>query len=563
VPDTGARHPMTVRFKVMLFAAVAVGLVALMGGTLFHHSARGQLSMRLVLGIQERTEGYSQLFEEAILFQHELIHAHETGGDMRAVLQTHVRRADEGFSRLRELLARERELAGSENLASKQERLERLERGYRQWMVGAAATASETSEGAELRLLHASLEAFERDVEPLLQRAWEAERAALAEQKRVRFSAFQRQRVLGVALPLVALGLMLVLAGSILLPLHRSMRELLKAAERIGRGDFEYAMPAAGADEFGTQARAFNRMATELRDTVLEKQRLVREQNALLEETVRQRTAELEQANTRLTHSLRELQATQERLLFADRLATIGRLAAGVGHEINNPLAFILSNLNYVEQELARLDIAPASREELPQLQEALAEAREGAERVRTIVQDLKVLSHPDAMEKGPVELGQVLRLAAKMATPQVRDRARLVEDWDALPLIEGNSARLCQVFLNLLLNAAQAIAPGQAREQEIRLSAREDAEAPDRVVVEVRDTGCGIAPEHLEHIFEPFFTTKPVGVGSGLGLSICHGIITAHGGDISVESAPGRGTTFRVSLLRAQPAFAALKTVA
>ncbi|HLM48731.1 MAG TPA: ATP-binding protein, partial [Myxococcaceae bacterium] len=120
-----------------------------------------------------------------------------------------------------------------------------------------------------------------------------------------------------------------------------------------------------------------------------------------------------------------------------------------------------------------------------------------------------------------------------------------------------------CQVFLNLLLNAAQAIAPGQAREQEIRLSAREDAEDPDRVVVEVRDTGCGIAPEHLERIFEPFFTTKPVGVGSGLGLSICHGIITAHGGDISVESAPGRGTTFRVSLPRARPAFAALKTVA
>jgi signal transduction histidine kinase len=551
---------MTVRFKVVLFAAVAVGLVGLIGGTLFHHSTRGKLSMELVLGTQERTEGYSQLFEGAVLFLHELIHAHEVGGDMGAVLQAHQRRADVEFSRLGALLARERELAGSEKTGGKQERLTRLERAYRHWMVRATASASET---AEPRLLHTSLEAFGRDVEPLLREAWAVERSVLAEHKHVRFSAFQRQRVLGVALPLVALGLMIALAVSILLPLHRSMREMLKAAERIGRGDFEHAMPAERTDEFGTQARAFNRMATELRDTVLEKQRLVREQNALLEETVRQRTTELEQANTRLTDSLRRLEATQEQLLFADRLATIGRLAAGVGHEINNPLAFILSNLHYVQRELERMDVPAASRDDQQQLREALAEAREGAERVRSIVQDLKMLSHPDSMEKGPVDLGQVLRLAAKMAAHQIRDRARLVEAWEAPPLIEGNSGRLCQVFLNLLLNAAQAIAPGQAQHQEIRLSTREDAEDPGLLVVEVSDTGRGIAPEHLERIFEPFFTTKPVGVGSGLGLSICHGIITAHGGKISVESTPGRGTTFRVSLPLASASASALKNVA
>ena len=367
---------MTVRFKVVLFAAVAVGLVGLMGGTLFYHSTRGQRSMSLVLGTQEKTESYSQLFEEAVLFQRELIHAHEERGDMRAVLQVHERRTDARFSRLRELLAQERELAGDEETAGREERLAQLERMYRQWMEHVAASASGDAEGSELRLLHASLDTFERDVEPLLKQEWEAERAALAEQKRVRFSAFRRQRVLGVSLPLVALGLMLTLAVSILLPLHRSMREMLKAAERVGRGDFEHAMPVGRADEFGTQARAFNRMATEVRDTVLEKQRLVREQaeaseremrryNALLEETVRERTAALEQTNVRLMDSLRQLQSTQGQLLLADRLATVGRLAAGVGHEINNPLAFILSNLRFIQQELERSENASPAHPEL------------------------------------------------------------------------------------------------------------------------------------------------------------------------------------------------------
>jgi signal transduction histidine kinase/HAMP domain-containing protein len=567
---------MTVRFKVLLFAAVAVGLVGLIGGRLFYHSTQGRLSMELVLRTQEKAEGYSQLFEGAVLYQHALLHAYEVGGDMRAVLQEYERRTTQEFSRLRELLSQERKLAGSVGLLSKEERLarlERLERAYRHWMEQSTLRASRTPEEAELKLLHASLDSFEQEVEPLLKQERETERAELDEHKRARFSAFQLQKFLGVALPLVTLGLMLVLSMAILLPLHRSMREMLKAAERIGRGDFEHALPEGRTDEFGTQARAFNRMATELRDTVLEKQRLVREQaeaseremrryNALLEETVRQRTAELEQANARLTESLRQLQSTQEQLLFSDRLATIGRLAASVGHEINNPLAFILSNLHYVQRELKRMDGGVSLPEERQEMMDALAEAREGAERVRSIVQDLRMLSHPDSMEKSPVDLGQVLRSAAKMAAHEIRDRARLVEAWKNPPLIEGNSARLCQVFLNLLINAAHAIAPGRAEHNEIRLTTRAEEDS-GRVLVEVSDTGCGIPAEHLARIFEPFFTTKPVGIGSGLGLSICQSIITAHGGKLSVESEPGRGTTFRVSLLRARPSSPALRTVA
>ncbi|MFY0525512.1 sensor histidine kinase [Archangium gephyra] len=271
-----------------------------------------------------------------------------------------------------------------------------------------------------------------------------------------------------------------------------------------------------------------------------------RHYTTLLEETVRQRTCELELANARLQESLKQLQAAQAQLLFADRLATIGQLAAGLGHEINNPLAFIVGNLDYVQQQLLRTGGA-TTPEEQQEMIEAIAEARDGAERVSLIVRDLKVLSHPNDMERGPVDVVASLRGAVKVAAYELRDRARLVESLEAVPRVHAHKARLCQVFLNLLINAAHSISPGQTARNEIRISTR--MAGPHQVAVEVSDTGCGIPAENLERIFNPFFTTKPVGVGTGLGLSVCHGIITALGGEISVRSEVGQGTTFRVSL--------------
>ncbi|MDY7231345.1 sensor histidine kinase [Hyalangium rubrum] len=264
------------------------------------------------------------------------------------------------------------------------------------------------------------------------------------------------------------------------------------------------------------------------------------------EETVRTRTAQLEVANAQLADSLRRLQATQAQLVFADRLASMGQLAAGVGHEINNPLAYVLSNLHYLHKELNRTKGAP-SEEERAELLTAVADAREGAERVRVIVQDLKMLSRPDEVSSGRVDLEAVLRRAMKLAAHEVGRRARLVEALNEVPWVLGSEARLGQVFLNLLLNAAQAIPKGKVEEHAVRVVARR--QGAERVVVEVSDTGCGIAPENLERIFDPFFTTKPVGEGTGLGLSVCHGIIRSYGGEIHVESTPGRGSTFRVSL--------------
>jgi PAS domain S-box-containing protein len=240
-----------------------------------------------------------------------------------------------------------------------------------------------------------------------------------------------------------------------------------------------------------------------------------------------------------------ERKAMQAQLVVSDRLAAVGTLAAGVAHEINNPLAFVLSNLSFLSGELHGV------ARELPhgrtaEMEEVLREAMDGAHRVRQIVRDLRTFSRGDDEVATTVNLQAVLESAITMARGELRMRAQIVREYRDVPQVEGNEGRYGQVFLNLLINAAQAIAPGKPEQNEVRLVLRE---AGERVIIEVRDTGCGMPPEVRARIFDPFFTTKPVGEGTGLGLSICHGIITGFGGEITVESEEGRGSTFRVSL--------------
>jgi nitrogen-specific signal transduction histidine kinase/CheY-like chemotaxis protein len=241
----------------------------------------------------------------------------------------------------------------------------------------------------------------------------------------------------------------------------------------------------------------------------------------------------------------------QAQLLLTDRLASVGTLAAGVAHEINNPLAYIGANLSWIRRRLEAL--GPALGEGQAELVGALTDCQEGAERIRTIVQDLKTYSSHDAdAQVGPLDVNTVLEFAIRVSDNEVRQRARLVRELTAgLPRVSGGHARLGQVFLDLLVNASQAIASGGQNENEVRVRSRLDGEM---VLVEVEDTGSGIPPEVLPRIFDPFFTTKPVGGGTGLGLFICHGIITGMGGRIAAESQPGRGTTFRVWLPPAAP---------
>ncbi|MFL5356071.1 response regulator [Archangium sp.] len=245
-------------------------------------------------------------------------------------------------------------------------------------------------------------------------------------------------------------------------------------------------------------------------------------------------------------HILRDLterKQMQGRLLLADRMASLGTLAAGIAHEINNPLAFTLSNLEHLETELLPR-LGPADEE----ARKLLADARTGAGRVRDIVRQLKMFSRAEEdVRAEPVDVHHALETAISMAGNEIRHRARLVCDYAPEPLVaEANEGRLGQVFLNLLVNAAQAIPEGDVEHQEILVRTRPH---PEGVAIEVRDTGSGIAADHLERVFEPFFTTKPVGLGTGLGLSICHGIVTGFGGRMEVESQLGKGSTFRIIL--------------
>ncbi|HEX8792098.1 MAG TPA: PAS domain S-box protein [Polyangiaceae bacterium] len=247
-----------------------------------------------------------------------------------------------------------------------------------------------------------------------------------------------------------------------------------------------------------------------------------------------------------ICHDVTQRKQMEERLALAERMALVGRLASGVGHEINNPLAYMLGSLELARADLAAFDREAPAREGLERLERHVRTVREGAERVRDIVRDLKSLSATSEDRLGPVDVEHALDVAAATAAHEIRLRARLVKEYGSVARAWASEGRLTQVFVNLLVNAAQAIPDGEAHENEIRISTHDEGE---HVVVEIRDTGTGIAPQDLPRIFEPFFTTKAKGVGTGLGLSISHAIVAAHGGTLTAEPSSPRGALFRVTL--------------
>lgn len=233
-----------------------------------------------------------------------------------------------------------------------------------------------------------------------------------------------------------------------------------------------------------------------------------------------------------------ERKALQARVMQSDRLATLGTLAAGVAHEINNPLTYLLNNLTLLRGNAA---LSTVARNEL------LDEALDGAARVRDIVRGLKTFSRPSEEAPVSVNLQRVMDSSIRMAQAAVRHRAALHREYRPVPPVLANPSHLGQVFLNLIVNAAQAIKSGGTSAPRITLRTYEDAQG--RIVAEVEDTGPGMSPEIRERIFEPFFTTKPKGEGTGLGLYICRDILQAAGGSLELETAPGQGTLFKVIL--------------
>ncbi len=231
----------------------------------------------------------------------------------------------------------------------------------------------------------------------------------------------------------------------------------------------------------------------------------------------------------------------QERLVTADRLSSLALLAAGVAHEINNPIAYVLGS---IENARRNIEASPPDHE---QALSALSTALEGVDRVRLIVRDLGVLSRVDEHAMQSVDVHAVLDSTLTLAGSQVSGLARIVREYGEIPEARMNAARLGQVFLNLMVNAIEAMDQRQVSEREVRVRTSTDGDG--RPVIEVSDTGSGIPPELVERIFDPFFTTKPDGRNTGLGLAICHRLVVEAGGEITVDTAPGRGSTFRLTL--------------
>jgi two-component system NtrC family sensor kinase len=284
-----------------------------------------------------------------------------------------------------------------------------------------------------------------------------------------------------------------------------------------------------------------------------------------------ERVVRLEQTLAEQNRALREAQAA---LVQSEKLASLGQLAAGMAHEVNNPLAYVINNLAVLRRDVAAaLDLLAryrSARPRLAQIEPALAaelarteddsdmvetegsvprlfdRSLEGLKRVRDIVRNLQDFARLGEAEFKEADLNEGVRSTLEIIRYEVKKKALKVETHlGELPPVQCHAGKINQVFLNLLVNAVHACEPGGSIEVRTR---REDGGRPG-VVIEVVDNGCGIPAEHMPRLFDPFFTTKPIGQGTGLGLAVSYGIVRDHGGRIEVESAPGHGSLFRVRL--------------
>jgi two-component system, NtrC family, sensor kinase len=303
---------------------------------------------------------------------------------------------------------------------------------------------------------------------------------------------------------------------------------------------------------------------------------------ALLSHSLDEMSRELNERNDALRRErdeqaamARRLEEAHNQLLQSEKMASVGQLAAGVAHEINNPVGYINSNLNTLGEcvgdlfellecyERSEAEMSPARQASLARLRERidlsylknelpalLGESREGINRVKKIVNDLKDFSHSDTGVFTWANVHQGLDSTLNIATNEIKYKADVVREYGDIPDIECLPSQLNQVFMNLVVNAAQAMDEAKRG----RITVRTGMLDGNTVTIEVSDNGSGITEKNLVRIFDPFFTTKPIGKGTGLGLSLSYGIIQKHHGSIHVESVVGEGTTFRICLPVCQP---------
>ncbi len=384
--------------------------------------------------------------------------------------------------------------------------------------------------------------------------------------------------VLGVAGLLVAV-LSIWLGGFFSARLSAIFEKLVGTAEAVAVGHYPTVWQSSRVAEFTRLIDSLHRMslAVQERESALSRsQAELMELNQSLEQRVKERTTELMQVNSALQAEetyqkelAKQLAEAQNQLLQSEKMASIGQLAAGLAHEINNPVGFVNSNLVSLKRYVAdmleilssyethEMEMPPATRTVLSELKSRLDfaylrddvvtlmnESLGGLERVKRIVQDMKDFSHVGTAEKIIANLEQGLDSTLNVVWNELKYKAEVVKEYAGIPEIECVPAQLNQVFLNLLVNAAHAI--GEHGRITIRTGYDEA-----NVWVEVADNGCGISLENQKRVFDPFFTTKPVGTGTGLGLSLSYGIVKKHGGQIELTSEPGKGAVFKVVLPR------------
>ena len=386
------------------------------------------------------------------------------------------------------------------------------------------------------------------------------------------------------AFELVLVGLCSYFLGSYLMSqlvrLHEGAKHLGEAVDKNNYQDVFISV--RGNDELSELAEAFNQLVDKLKEENEQRQRAqddLKDLNALLEVKVQDRTAQLNQRNVQLENANRDLKETQVQLLQAEKMASVGQLAAGVAHEINNPVGFVSSNISTLCEYVAtyqmlftQLEVISNTQDEDQQrkaltefkslltkhdmtfinddITDLLNDSKEGLQRVADIVKGLKLFSRVDSDEMQQHSLNDCVRTTLAMVNNQLKYTCNVETHLGNIPDIAMNVGKISQVITNLLINAGQAI-ESTGQHGTITITTETVGEF---VKLYVKDTGCGIQPCHLDKLFNPFFTTKPEGQGTGLGLSISFGIAQEHGGSLSASSKEGEGSCFELALPLVQP---------